>query len=75
MHDWQNTCVIPCVDRSGGAVTVIEQCRAERLEKTLRIDGHDGVAQRYVLGNGIEVVALDRNRFVLPDTREIVTRR
>jgi hypothetical protein len=29
---------------------------------------------RYVLGNGAEVEPLDPDRFVLPDTREIVTR-
>lgn len=75
MHVWQNTSVIPCVDRSGGPVSVIEQCRAARAETTLRSDGQDGVAQRFVLGNGLEVLPLDHNRFVMPDTREVVTRR
>ncbi|MDD7972781.1 hypothetical protein [Roseinatronobacter alkalisoli] len=74
MSDWENTSVIPCVGRSGERLTVIEQCRADRARQTLFMSEQDAQARRYVLGNGSQVEPLDRNRFVLPDTREIITR-
>lgn len=71
---WENSKVIPCVDRSGDPLSVIEQSRKDRVTATLRMNGHADKAKRYVLGNGTLVEPLDRQRFVLPATDEIVTR-
>lgn len=74
MSDWKNIGVISCVAGSGEEMSVIRQSRADRTSATLAMDPNDETAERYVLGNGAEVEPLDRDRFVLLDTREIVTR-
>lgn len=75
MTEWTNTRVIPCVNPSGELLTVIEQSRADRVRQTLLMDEQDGKARRYVLGNGKHVKPLDRERFVLTDTEEVIARR
>lgn len=72
MSDWKNVGVISCVAGSGEELSVIKQSRAERTGATLAMES--GTTDRYVLGNGAEVEPLDTQRFVLLDTREIVTR-
>lgn len=74
MSDWKNINVISCVGRSGEELSVIRQSRADRTSATLALESRDDTADRYVLGNGAEVEPLDAERFVLLDTREIVTR-
>ncbi|WP_019954098.1 hypothetical protein [Yoonia vestfoldensis] len=74
MSDWKNISVISCVGGSGEELSVIKQSRTGRTSATLAMDSQDGTTDRYVLGNGAEVEPLDTNRFVLLDTREIVTR-
>ncbi|WP_322889668.1 MULTISPECIES: hypothetical protein [unclassified Yoonia] len=51
---------------------MIKQSRADRTGATLAMPSE--TTDRYVLGNGAEVEPLDPQRFVLLDTREIVTR-
>lgn len=75
MCDWTNIRVIPCVNRSGEPLSVIEQSRAERVRQALLMDEQDAKARRYVLGNGTQVKPLDRDRFVLADTEEVIARR
>jgi len=75
MDDWKNIRVIPCVDRSGEPLSVIEQSRADRVRQKLQMNGQEATARRYVLGNGAQVRPLDRDRFVLPDSEEIIARR
>jgi len=75
MEDWETTRVIPCVNRSGEPLSVIEQSRADRVRESLLMDGQDDNARRYVLGNGTRVKPLDRDRFVLADTEEVIARR
>jgi hypothetical protein len=74
MSDWKNISVISCVGGSGEELSIIKQSRAERTNATLAMAQHDSTTDRYVLGNGAEVEPLDTDRFVLLDTREIVTR-
>ncbi|ARU00291.1 hypothetical protein [Yoonia vestfoldensis] len=74
MSDWKNISVISCVGRSGETLSVIKQSRADRTSATLAMEARHKTIDRYVLGNGAEVEPLDPDRFVLPDTREIVTR-
>ncbi|MBR2573821.1 MAG: hypothetical protein IKE14_05790 [Loktanella sp.] len=74
MSDWKNISVISCVGRSGEALSVIKQSRDDRTSATLAMDRRHKTIDRYVLGNGAEVEPLDPDRFVLLDSREIVTR-
>lgn len=74
MSDWKNISVISCVGGSGEELSVIRQSRAERTNATLAMSAQDDATDRYVLGNGAKVEPLDTERFVLLDTREIVTR-
>lgn len=75
MEDWKNTSVIPCLDRTGKRITVIEQTQ-KNLAQTERLsDDGPGRKQRYVLGNGLHVRLLDTDRFELPGSHEIVCRR
>jgi hypothetical protein len=71
MSDWKNINVISCVGGSGEKLSIIEQARADRTRAALT---REEPSRRYVLGNGFEVEALDTDRFLLPDTREIVRR-
>lgn len=74
MCDWKNISVISCVGRSGEELSVIKQSRAETTSASLAMTSQHKTIDRYVLGNGAEVEPLDPDRFVLLDTREIVTR-
>lgn len=75
MSDWKNIRVIPCVNRSGEPLSVIEQSRAALVLQSLLMDEGDAKAHRFVLGNGMRVTPLDRERFVLAETEEVIARR
>ncbi|MFN3661875.1 hypothetical protein [Yoonia sp.] len=74
MDNWKNTSVILCVDRSGEQLSVIEQSKVGRVKQTLSASSSSKPSRRFVLGNGAPVKSLDVDRFMLLDTKEVVTR-
>jgi hypothetical protein len=75
MNEWRNIRVIPCVDRSGAPLSVIEQALADQRDTAARGGNHVTAMRRYVLGNGDQVKPFDQDRFLLPTTEEIIARR
>ena len=74
METWKNTAIIACVNQTGEPLTVIEQCRVDRINRTLQQSDGSDRGRRFVLGNGARVDQIDARSFILSGSHEVLIR-